>query len=145
MDPHTCCLRAEGVARPYETGKAGMFELARPIFRHNPRVDKKRDKSKEMLDNLFCSELITEAYQAAGLLPEETLNSNEILPCMFGPDTKVVDRYLEREEHGYRLGPIQIYKAPDKPLHDAIMKRMEKLQAEILKHVAGKKNDLMKR
>jgi hypothetical protein len=31
-------------ARPYESGKAGMLELAGPIFHLNPRVDKKCDK-----------------------------------------------------------------------------------------------------
>lgn len=68
-------------ARPYESGRAGMFELARPMFHRNPARKKNilRDKKQEALDNLFCSELIPEALQAAELLPEETLNSNEIL------------------------------------------------------------------
>ena len=68
-------------ARPYEQGRAGMFELARPMFHRDPAKKRHtlRDKKQEALDNLFCSELITEAMQAAELLPEDVLNSNEIL------------------------------------------------------------------
>lgn len=112
-------------ARAYESGKAGMLELARPIFHHNPRVDKKRNNTREMLDNLFCSELITEAYQAAGILPEETLNSNEILPSMYAPG-KVIDKYLDRESHGFKLGPAEIFKAPSTPLSKAVLYRLGK-------------------
>lgn len=111
--------------RPYETGNAGMMELARPVIRmRNPSVHRKRDKSLEKLDNLFCSELVTEALQKAGILPEETLNSNEILPSMFAPG-KAVDKYLEVQEHGFRLGEVEIYKAPKTPLNAAILKRRE--------------------
>jgi hypothetical protein len=107
--------------RPYEQGNKGMLELARPVFRmRNPSVHKKRDKSLEALEHLFCSELITEAYQAAGILPEETLNSNEILPSMFAPG-KAIDKYLAVQDHGYRLGEVEVYKAPATPLHKAIM------------------------
>jgi len=78
----------------------------------------------------FCSELITEAYQAVGILPEETLNSNEILPGMFAPG-KTVDKYLKVQSHGYQLGEIEIFKAPKTPLHWAILDRRSELEAEL--------------
>lgn len=109
--------------RPYEQGNAGMMELARPVMRmRNPNVHKKRDKSLEQLDKLFCSELITKAYQAAGILPEETLNSNEILPSMFAPG-KAVDKYLAVQDHGFRLGEVEVFKAPHTPLNTAILNK----------------------
>jgi hypothetical protein len=77
-------------------------------------------------DNLFCSELITEAYQAAGILPEETLNSNEILPSMYAPG-KVIVKSLEQESHGFKLGPAEIFKAPSTPLSKkAVLYRLGK-------------------
>jgi hypothetical protein len=79
-----------------------------------------------MLDNLFCSELITEAYHAAGT--EETLNSNEILPSMYAPG-KVIDKYLEQESHGFKLGPAEIFKAPSTPLSKAVLDRRKELQS----------------
>jgi len=111
--------------RPYEQGNAGYMELARPVLRmRNPNVHQKRDKSLEQLDHVFCSELITEALQRAEILPEETLNSNEILPSMFAPG-QAVDKYLEVAEHGYRLGEVEVYKAPKTPLNTAILKKRE--------------------
>lgn len=83
-----------------------------------------RNATREMLeDNLFCSELITEAYHAAGT--EETLNSNEILPSMYAPG-KVIDKYLDRESHGFKLGPAEIFKAPSTPLSKAVLYRLGK-------------------
>jgi len=119
-------------ARPYEEGNSGMLELMRPIFRRHPhkKLHKIRDKNQEALDNLFCSELIAEALQAANILPEDTLNSNEILPCHFGPNQSV-DRYLAVQDHGYQLGEVEVFKAPKTPLSEAIMDRREKLQSKI--------------
>ena len=128
--------------RPYEEGRAGMFELARPIFKRNPRVHKKRDKSQETLDNLFCSELIAEAYQAAGILPEETLNSNEILPSMFAPG-KAVDKYLKVQSHGYTLGEVEIFKAPKSHIHTAILDRRAELKSKLVQEGHDEEN-LMK-
>jgi len=122
-------------ARPYEEGNSGMMELAKPIFRRGPHkmVNKPRDKRKETLDNFFCSELIAEALQAAGILPEDTLNSNELLPAHFAPN-KSVDKILERhalcQQHGYKLGPVEVYKAPKTTLHKAIMDRRAELHAK---------------
>ncbi|KAL3925040.1 MAG: hypothetical protein SGARI_005921 [Bacillariaceae sp.] len=125
-------------ARPYEQGRAGMFELARPMFHRSPakKRHRLRDKKQEALDNLFCSELITEAMQAAELLPEDNLNSNEILPGMFAPG-KAIDKYLADEDHGYALGEVEVFKAPQTPLHEAVTERRAKLQHKI-KEEAGK-------
>merc|ERR1719148_643480 len=43
---------------------------------------------------------------------------------MFAPD-QAVDKYLEVAEHGYRLGEVEVYKAPKTPLNTAIMKKRE--------------------
>mmetsp|Transcript_18114 Transcript_18114/g.19634 ORF Transcript_18114/g.19634 Transcript_18114/m.19634 type:complete len:320 (+) Transcript_18114:130-1089(+) len=114
------CVR-EFWGRPYEAGKKGYLEMARAEFNllSGPNIHKKRDKSREALDNMFCSELVTEAYQAAGILPELNLNSNEVMPSMFAPGN-TIDKYLEAEDHGFRLTDVEIFKAPGTPLHQAI-------------------------
>jgi hypothetical protein len=38
---------------------------------------------EEDLRSIFCSELVAEVYQAAGLLPEQSLNSNDLAPSAF--------------------------------------------------------------
>lgn len=116
-------------AREYEdSGLKGMSELVAPIVSRAPSksMHKARDKSKEALDRLFCSELVAEAYQHIGLLPERTLNSNEILPSMFGPG-KTLDKYMADQSHGFKLSEPEIYKAPKSPLTTAIMQRRTEL------------------
>ena len=121
--------------RPYvKKVSKGLLQIVKPIltFRKlNPHL--KRDKSLEDLEEVFCSELIAEAFQAAGLLPDDTLNSNEILPSMFGPG-KDVDRYLrimnEQRHHTYSLGEVEVFKAPMTPLNTCIIETRERLRME---------------
>ncbi|CAB9514568.1 Orthopoxvirus protein of unknown function (DUF830) [Seminavis robusta] len=115
--------------RPYEdSGVAGMSELARPIVKGAPNKSKKANKDQEALDRLFCSELIAEAYQRAGLLPEESLNSNDILPAHFAPE-QCIDTYLKAETHGYTLSDVEIFKGPTTKLTKVINDRREELRA----------------
>jgi hypothetical protein len=44
---------------------------------------------------------------------------------MYAPG-KVIDKYLDRESHGFKLGPAEIFKAPSTPLSYAVLYRLGK-------------------
>ena len=91
MQARVDALRDELWRRPYERS---FLELARSAFGfllgRNARED---------LSSVFCSELVAEAYQAMGLLPEVVKNSNEFTPAAFAEegDLELLD--------GWSLGP----------------------------------------
>jgi hypothetical protein len=62
-----------------------------------------KNKDDENLDAIFCSELVAEAYQRAGVLPENKLNSNEVLPSMFAHGG-AIDRIMARDGGSVSLG-----------------------------------------
>jgi hypothetical protein len=80
-------------SKPYEKSE---MELLKAVY---DRIG--GASSGEDLSSLFCSELIAEAYQVMGLLPEypEGLPSNEYTPMDFSSHRK-----LELKQ-GYALGP----------------------------------------
>ena len=85
--------RSELSGRPYELEKLELLEAA---------VDSWfRALKEERLNSLFCSELVAEAYQAMGLLPEppDGLPSCEYTPRDFA-------RRSVKLLRGYRLGSI---------------------------------------
>jgi hypothetical protein len=88
--------RAELSGRPYELEKLELLEAA---------VDGWfRALKEERLNSLFCSELVAEAYQAMGLLPEppDGLPSCEYTPRDFA-------RRSVKLLRGYTLGrPVQV-------------------------------------
>jgi hypothetical protein len=93
MDAALTARRAELSGRPYEADKLELFNAA---------FDGWFAQSKrERLHSLFCSELVAEAYQAMGLLPEPPLGppSNEYTPHDFA-------RRGARLLRGYALGRI---------------------------------------
>jgi len=93
MDQAFAKRRAELAGRPYELEKRELLEAA---------VDSWfRALKEERLNSLFCSELVAEAYQAMGLLPEppDGLPSCEYTPRDFA-------RRSVRLQRGYLLGRI---------------------------------------
>lgn len=73
-------FRHEVSGRPYETSKLELLKAAYDgVFGNN----------KEDLSSLFCSELVAEAYQRMGLLPETT-PSNEYTPKDFSSEHRLV-------------------------------------------------------
>eukprot|EP00591_Stephanopyxis_turris_P002367 CAMPEP_0195512216 /NCGR_PEP_ID=MMETSP0794_2-20130614/4247_1 /TAXON_ID=515487 /ORGANISM="Stephanopyxis turris, Strain CCMP 815" /LENGTH=309 /DNA_ID=CAMNT_0040639945 /DNA_START=49 /DNA_END=978 /DNA_ORIENTATION=+ len=109
--------------RKYETH---YTELARAILKPKPKGLEKSDKSQEGLDAVFCSELVAEVYQRMELLPEDTLNSNDVLPGMFAPDHGV-DKLLEKGSHDFKLGEAHIFRAPQ----TSLSKRINNKRAEL--------------
>lgn len=108
----------EAWAVPYEKSDfAGTMELICPVIKGSPKM-RAKDKAGENLDNIFCSELVTEALQRANILPEETLNSNEILPHMYSPGL-IIDKYIEKENI-YKLGKLELLIAPQTSLSENI-------------------------
>lgn len=85
--------RGELAGRPYEESK---LELLRAAWDGRFGASK-----RERLQSLFCSELVAEAYQAMGLLPEPPVGppSNEYTPRDFA-------RRRVRLPNGYSLGRI---------------------------------------
>jgi hypothetical protein len=85
--------RAELAGRPYEQGKLELFHAAFDGWL--------AERKRERLHSLFCSELVAEAYQAMGLLPEPPAGppSNEYTPRDFA-------RRRRRLQRGYALGKI---------------------------------------
>jgi len=77
--------------RGYETN---YLDLESAILGRKPDPHTLVDKSHEHLSSIFCSELIAEAYQRAGLLPEDTLNSDQCMPSSFSTRRGVIDRFL---------------------------------------------------
>ena len=78
-------------ARPYETRK---LELAKAMVTSSSvSGNSAKDKDDENLEHIFCSELVTELFQVANLLPEKSLNSNDLLPSAF-MEGGTVDRLL---------------------------------------------------
>lgn len=103
--------------RPYEPHL--FAELLKAVV-NQPCVESVVDKSEENLEGLFCSELVAEAYQRAGLIPECVLNSNEVMPSAFaGPRhidaPGIVDKLMEKKGHGFRLGYEQLIQWPGSP------------------------------
>ena len=93
MDTALAQRRSQLSGRPYEQKKLELLESA---------LDGWFGKSKhEHLHSLFCSELVAEAYQAMGLLPESPpgLPSNEYTPRDFA-------RRGAKLLGGYALGKI---------------------------------------
>jgi hypothetical protein len=93
METALAMRRAELSGRPYEQEQLDLI---------NSAFDGWFGKSKgERLSSLFCSELVAEAYQAMGLLPESPpgLPSNEYTPRDFA-------RRSAKLLGGYALGKI---------------------------------------
>ena len=55
---------------------------------------------------------------------------------MFAPG-KAIDKYLADQDHGYTLGEVEVFKAPQTPLHEAVTERRAALQHKV-KEEAGK-------
>ncbi|HEY8121648.1 MAG TPA: hypothetical protein VII78_10050 [Myxococcota bacterium] len=93
MDARFAARRAELSGRPYEVDELELFHAAFDGWF--------AQRKRERLHSLFCSELVAEAYQALGLLPEPPLGppSNEYTPRDFA-------RRLRRLLRGYTLGRI---------------------------------------
>ncbi len=93
MDAALTRRRAELSGRPYETDKLELFHAAFDGWFAQLR--------RERLHSLFCSELVAEAYQAMGLLPEPPHGppSNEYTPRDFA-------RRSAKLLRGYALGKI---------------------------------------
>jgi len=108
--------------RPYE--KNIMESLGAILRGGDPAQGRHVDKSKEALDSIFCSELVAEIYQRAGLLKEEDLNSNEVLPRMFQPGGAIDDRLSGTE---YRLGSELLLVGPSGPSRDHLERRRDEL------------------
>ena len=72
-------LRAEIKNRPYEEDKIELIKAA---------YDGPFGANKEDLSSLFCSEMVAEAYQRMGLLPEKPA-SNEYTPKDFSDAKKL--------------------------------------------------------
>lgn len=85
--------RAQLSGRPYEADELELFNAAFDAW--FPQLERER------LHSLFCSELVAEAYQAMGLLPEPPQGppSNEYTPHDFA-------RRGARLLRGYALGKI---------------------------------------
>jgi hypothetical protein len=85
--------RVELSGRPYEADKLELFHAAFDAW--FPQLERER------LHSLFCSELVAEAYQAMGLLPEPPHGppSNEYTPRDFA-------RRGAKLLRGYALGKI---------------------------------------
>ena len=81
-------LRLELRDRPYEKDR---MELAKAAY------DGIAGKNEEDLTSVFCSELVAEAYQRAGLLTEDT-PSNEYTPADFSAEKGL------KLERGFALG-----------------------------------------
>ncbi|MDH4320991.1 MAG: hypothetical protein OEV73_05765 [Desulfobulbaceae bacterium] len=81
-------FRHEVSGRPYEKNKIELIKSA---------YDSIFGENKEDLSSLFCSELIAEAFQRMGLLPEST-PSNEYTPKDFSSEKRM---HLEL---GYAFG-----------------------------------------
>ena len=69
-------LRVELRGRPYERNPVELFKSV---------WDLPFGRNEEDLSSVFCSELVAEAYQALGLLPEEQ-PSNEYTPADFSSE-----------------------------------------------------------
>ncbi|MEM8782439.1 MAG: hypothetical protein AAGE65_06225 [Planctomycetota bacterium] len=87
-------LRHRLARRPYEREKLQLLRAA---------LDGLGKPNREDLSSVFCSELVAEAYQAMGLLPEppEGLPSNEYTPMDFS-EARSERLALRRRQ---RLGP----------------------------------------
>lgn len=88
-------LRRELTGRPYEKNKLDLIKAA---------YDGPGGANKEDLSSIFCSELVAEAYQTLGLLPE-TLASSEFVPADF---SEARDKKLKLLKG--RLGPEIVLK-----------------------------------
>jgi hypothetical protein len=91
--------------RPYEKNRLELIKSA---------YDGWLGQNKEDLSSLFCSEMVAEAYQRMGLLPE-TISSNEYTPKDFSDERKLsllegysmnpeirIDGLGDRQPPGYR-------------------------------------------
>ena len=85
--------RARLAGAPYETSELEMLLAAYDWVAGASR--------SEALESVYCAELVAEAYQAMGLLPEypDGLPSNEYTPFDFSADASL------RLLLGYELGP----------------------------------------
>lgn len=60
---------------------------------------------------------------------------------MFAPG-QAIDEYLQEQDHGYTLGPAEIFKAPQTPLRETITESRVQLQRSIEKESATGKDDV---
>ena len=58
---------------------------------------KKKDKTDENLETIFCSELVAEGFQRMRIIPNCVLNSNEVMPSAFSKGQNVIDRLMLHE------------------------------------------------
>lgn len=90
--------------RPYDiVGNVGEFLTGLKAILSDDPGDALKNKGDEDLAKLFCSELVAEALQRAEILPEATLNSNEVLPSMFARGG-AIDRILAEQGGHYSYG-----------------------------------------
>jgi len=83
----------------------------------------------------FCSELVAEALQQAGVLPDDGLNSNDFLPKAFEPHDDsgtfgprvTLDGYCRK---GFSYGPLQMLVSPQSTLVAALRDRKRALKEE---------------
>ena len=117
-------------ARPYDLPTANLKEVLKALVFDDPG-DAVKDKEDEGMEKFFCSELVAEALQQAGVLPERTLNSNEILPSMFAHGG-AVDRILAKEGRHTLGGREKLLYAPQSEfsefVHEGRDRRLGKLE-----------------
>ena len=111
LDPEACAkverhLMSRLWGRPYEQNLA---ELVGSVTRG---VSEEED-----LSSIFCSELVAEVYQAAGLLPEQSLNSNELAPSAFMHGGAVDSLLVGEASLG---GAALLLKAPEDDFHEVL-------------------------
>lgn len=97
--------------RPYEKNLAELIGCV--TKRHsgdNETNIGEREGEGEDLSSIFCSELVAEVYQAAGLLPEQSLNSNDLAPSAFVHGGAVDTLLVGNASLG---GPAVLLKAPE--------------------------------
>lgn len=85
MHNELIAFRTEVRGRPYEDNKIELIKSA---------YDGWLGENEEDLSSLFCSELVAEAYQRMGLLPD-TVASNEFTPRDFSSSTKNLPLQLD--------------------------------------------------